>query len=123
MALKPAQITVKELADLCLQHMVQNAEQLAEFMVQSGIDPQSLRGLIGTDAFAHGLIDYVVSNEPLLREAMAKLAGVDLAALIRQAAVQIDDAIWRQIAAEEAAIRADPAATHDPDLIELFGRR
>ena len=75
-------------------------------------------------AMIPGLTEAIrVSNEPLLREAMAKLAGVDLAALIRQAAVQIDDAIWRQIAAEEAAIRADPAATHDPDLIELFGRR
>ena len=66
LALKAAQITVKELADLCLQHMVQHPEQLAEFMAQSGIDPQHLRGLIGTDGFAHGLIDYVVSNEPLL---------------------------------------------------------
>lgn len=66
MALKPAQVTIKELADLCLQHMVQNPEQLSEFMVQSGLDPQSLRSQIGTTGFAHGLIDYVVSNEPLL---------------------------------------------------------
>ena len=65
-ALKPAKITVKELADMCLQYLVQNPEQLAEFMVQTGIDPQSLRSLVGTDGFAHGLIDYVVSNEPLL---------------------------------------------------------
>ncbi len=66
LALKPAKITVPELADLCLQHMIQHPEQLAEFMAQSGIDPQNLRGLIGTDGFAHGLIDYVVSNEPVL---------------------------------------------------------
>jgi hypothetical protein len=61
------------------------------------------------------------SKDPVLREAMAKLAGVDPGALLRQAAKQVDDAIWRQIGAEEAAIRADPAATRDPDLIELFG--
>jgi hypothetical protein len=65
-ALKPARLTLKELADLCLQHLVQNPEQLAEFMVQSGIVPSDLRGLVGTTGFAHGLIDYVVSNEPLL---------------------------------------------------------
>ena len=66
MALKVPTPTVKEVADLCLEHLAQNPEQLAEFMVQSGIDPRSLRGLIRTDSFAHGLIDYVVSNEPLL---------------------------------------------------------
>ena len=66
MALKATQPTVRELADLCLQHLAQNPEQLAEFMGYSGIDPRSLRGMIGTDGFAHGLIDYVVSNEPML---------------------------------------------------------
>ena len=66
MALKTPQPTLKELADLCLQYLAQNPEQLAEFMVQSGIVPQDLRRLVGTDGFAHGLVDYVVSNEPLL---------------------------------------------------------
>jgi hypothetical protein len=66
LALKPARLAISELADLCLQHLAQNPEQLAEFMVQSGIHPTDLRGLVGTDDFAHGLIDYVVGNEPLL---------------------------------------------------------
>ena len=66
MALKTPQLTLKELADLCLQYLAQNPEQLAEFMVQSGFVPADLRGLLGTDGFAHGLVDYVVSNEPLL---------------------------------------------------------
>ena len=66
MALKPTPISISELADFCLQHLVQNPEQLAEFMVQTGISPADLRGLVGTPGFAHGLIDYVVSNEPLL---------------------------------------------------------
>jgi hypothetical protein len=35
-------------------------------MSHSGIDPSGLRRLIGTSDFAHGLIDYIVSNEPLL---------------------------------------------------------
>jgi hypothetical protein len=66
LALKTPQPTLKELADLCLQYLAQNPEQLAEFMVQSGLTPGDLRGLVGTDGFAHGLVDYVVSNEPLL---------------------------------------------------------
>jgi hypothetical protein len=35
-------------------------------MVHSGLTPSALRGLIGTETFARGLVDYVVSNEPLL---------------------------------------------------------
>ena len=66
MPLKPDRFTVAQLADMCLQHLAQNPEQLAEFMVQSGIQPAELRGLIGTHDFAHGLLDYVVGNEPLL---------------------------------------------------------
>lgn len=66
MALKPTTLSIKELADAALQYLAQNPSQLAEFMIQSGIDPQSLRSLVGTSGFAHGLIDYVVSNEPLL---------------------------------------------------------
>ena len=66
MALKTPQLTLKELADLCLEYLAQNPEQLAEFMVQSGLAPNDLRRLVGTDTFKHGLVDYVVSNEQLL---------------------------------------------------------
>ena len=66
MALKTPQLTLKELADLCLEYLAQNPEQLAEFMVQSGLAPNDLRRLVGTNTFKHGLVDYVVSNEQLL---------------------------------------------------------
>ena len=66
LALKPTRLTISELAERCLDHLAQNPEQLGEFMVQSGIQPAALRQLIGTHDFAHGLIDYVVANEPLL---------------------------------------------------------
>ena len=66
MALKPASLSIKDLADLALQHLIANPEQLAEFMVQSGLDPSTLRQAMATNGFRHGLIDYVVSNEPLL---------------------------------------------------------
>ncbi len=35
-------------------------------MIQTGVSPDNLRRLVGTEGFAHGLVDYVVSNEPLL---------------------------------------------------------
>jgi hypothetical protein len=66
LALKATPPTPKELADLCLQHLAENPEQLAEFMNISGFDPASLRGALGSAGLAHGLIDYVVQNEPLL---------------------------------------------------------
>ena len=66
MALKAAQPTPEEIADLCLTHLVQNPEQLADFMGIAGFSPDGLRKAIGTKSFALGLLDYVVQNEPLL---------------------------------------------------------
>lgn len=82
MALKPTRLTISELADVCLQHLAQNPEQLAEFMVQSGIQPRDLRRLVGTHEFAHGLIDYVVSNEGLL-VAIAEANGLKPETLVQ----------------------------------------
>ncbi|MEP7239546.1 MAG: DUF3572 family protein [Devosia sp.] len=64
--MKPHTLSLEQLADACLQHLVQNPDQLAEFMVQSGLTPTSLRGLVGTAGFSHGLVDYVAGNERLL---------------------------------------------------------
>ena len=66
MALKSPPLGVAELGDLCLQHLAENPEQLAEFMGISGISPDGLRRGVGTENFNRGLIDYFVQNEPLL---------------------------------------------------------
>ncbi|MEO6394541.1 MAG: DUF3572 family protein [Devosia sp.] len=54
------------MAGLCLQHLADNPDQLAEFMSISGLSPDSLRREIATPSFGRGLIDYFVGNEPLL---------------------------------------------------------
>jgi hypothetical protein len=64
--LKVPQPTAAELASLCLNHLAENPEQLADFMGITGISPDDLRKGIGTASFSRGLIDYVVQNEPLL---------------------------------------------------------
>jgi hypothetical protein len=66
LALKAPQPTLQELSDLCLNHLAQNPEQLADFMGIAGISPDGLRKALGTKSFALGLLDYVVQNEPLL---------------------------------------------------------
>lgn len=66
MALKAPQPTLEELADLCLNHLAQDPEQLADFMGIAGFSPDGLRKAIGSRSFALGLLDYVVQNEPLL---------------------------------------------------------
>jgi hypothetical protein len=66
LALKATTPTPQELADLCLNHLAENPEQLGEFMGLSGLDPSGLRKAIGTTSFGNGLIDYVVRHEPLL---------------------------------------------------------
>jgi hypothetical protein len=60
-------------------------------------------------------------DDPLVGQALAALIGSDPGATVRRIAGTIDDAIWGEIAREEAAIRADPAATRDSVLIGVFG--
>ena len=54
------------LASLCLGHLAEHPENLAEFMGIAGYTPQSLRGAVGTEQFGRGLIDYFAADEPLL---------------------------------------------------------
>jgi hypothetical protein len=84
-----------------------------------------LRGEVGTallDAMVPELGDALrVSRDPLVGQALAALTGVDVGGVADRFGRQIDDAIWGEIAREEAAIRADPESTRDPVLIGVFG--
>ena len=84
-----------------------------------------LRAEMGT-----ALVDAVVpelgeairlAEDPLVGQAVAALTGVDVGGVASRIGREVDDAIWGEIAREEAAIRADPQATRDPLLIAVFG--
>jgi len=62
-----------------------------------------------------------VAQDPLVGQLIAGLTGVDLGGMATTFSQTVDDAIWGEIGREEAAIRADPAATRDPVLIGVFG--
>ena len=62
-----------------------------------------------------------VAQDPLVGQLIAGLTGVDLGGMATTFSQTVDDAIWNEIGREEAAIRADPAATRDPVLIGVFG--
>lgn len=62
-----------------------------------------------------------VAQDPLVGQLIAGLTGVDVGGVASAFAGQVDDVIWNEIGREEAAIRADPAATRDPVLIGVFG--
>ncbi len=62
-----------------------------------------------------------VAQDPLVGQALGALTGVDLPQVAGRIATNIDDTIWREIGAEEAAIRANPQATRDPLIIGVFG--
>ncbi|MDP3551732.1 MAG: DUF4197 domain-containing protein [Novosphingobium sp.] len=62
-----------------------------------------------------------VSREPLLAEVLGALTGVDVGGIANSLAMQADNAIFRAIGREEAAIRADPRSTNDPVLMAAFG--
>jgi hypothetical protein len=66
LALKAAQPTPEEIADLCLAHLVQNPEQLADFMGVTGFSPAGLQRAVKDGSVTRGLLDYAVQNEPLL---------------------------------------------------------
>ena len=96
-------------------------------LVRGGPDAASsyLRGEVGP-----ALIDAVVpelgeairlSRDPLIGQALSALTGVDAAGVADRLGREVDNAIWGEIAREEAAIRANPQATRDPLLIGVFG--
>jgi hypothetical protein len=62
-----------------------------------------------------------LAEDPLLSGVLGALTGVDIAEAAERLAHIIEDAIWGEIAREEAAIRANPAASRDPLLIGVFG--
>lgn len=62
-----------------------------------------------------------VAQDPLIGQLLAGLTGVDVTGVARGFSAEVDEAVWGEIALEEAAIRADPNATRDPVLIAVFG--
>jgi len=83
-----------------------------------------LRQEVGTallDAMVPELGEAIrLTRDPLLGEAINALAGVNVGDVASRIGRAVDDAIWGEIAREEAAIRANPGVTRDPVLIGLF---
>jgi hypothetical protein len=63
---KSIELTPAHLGDLCLHHLAESPDQLAEFMTMTGYSPDALRRSVGGEQLARGLIDYFATNEPLL---------------------------------------------------------
>lgn len=84
-----------------------------------------LRAEMGTallDAIVPELGDAIrLTEDPLVGQALGALTGVNVGDLASRLGREVDNAIWGEIAREEAAIRANPQATRDPLLIGVFG--
>lgn len=59
-------------------------------------------------------------DNAVVAEALRSATGIDFAGLRDDVTRKASDGIYRAIAREEMAIRADPAATNDPLLIGVF---
>ena len=96
-------------------------------LVRGGPDAAStfLRGEVGPallDAMVPELGEAMrLSRDPVLGQALSALTGVDVAGVADRVGRAVDDAVWTEIAREEAAIRARPEDTRDPLLIGVFG--
>lgn len=62
-----------------------------------------------------------IAAEPVVAQLLRTASGIDLPGLAAAVADQANRGLWRAIAQEEAAIRADPRSTNDPVLIAVFG--
>jgi hypothetical protein len=62
-----------------------------------------------------------LAEDPLVGQALGALTGVNVSDVAGRIGREVDNAIWGEIAREEAAIRANPQATRDPMLIGVFG--
>jgi hypothetical protein len=60
------ELTAESLGALCLGHLAEDPQQLAEFMNLTGMSPQDLRNAVGSHGLARGLVDYFAGNEPLM---------------------------------------------------------
>jgi hypothetical protein len=96
-------------------------------LVQGGPSAASdfLRGELGTallDAMVPELGDALrLAEDPLVGQALGALTGVNIGDIAGRIGREVDNAVWGEIAREEAAIRADPGKTRDPLLIGVFG--
>lgn len=61
-----------------------------------------------------------IASDPLVGQLISGLTGIDVAGVSRNFATTIDNAVWREIGVEEAAIRANPRSTNDPLLIAVL---
>ena len=60
-------------------------------------------------------------DSAIVNEALKYATGIDFASLRDDVSTKASNAIYRAIAREESAIRANPQATNDPLLIGVFG--
>ncbi|WP_232491965.1 DUF4197 domain-containing protein [Novosphingobium kaempferiae] len=58
-----------------------------------------------------------IAEDPILSIAITALTGVDVADAAHALALEADNAIWYEIGAQEAEIRANPETTNDTALI------
>lgn len=62
-----------------------------------------------------------LAGDPIVGQVLRSVTGYDVAGLAGDVTRGANRAIWNAIGAEEATIRANPAATNDPVIIGVFG--
>ena len=83
-----------------------------------------LRGEMG-NALVQAMVPEVgealqIAQDPLVGQVLSALTGVDIPAVANTFSTRVNDVIWSEIGAEEAAIRANPRSTNDPLLIAVL---
>jgi hypothetical protein len=59
-------LPISQIAERYLAMLAEAPDELARFMSETGLSPDSLRGSVGSAALDTGLVDHLVANEPAL---------------------------------------------------------
>lgn len=62
-----------------------------------------------------------IASDPLVGQLIDAATGTNVSGIANRLAGNVNDAIWEEMGAEEAAIRANPEETKDPLIIGVFG--
>lgn len=96
--------------------IINGGDRAATNLLQSQLGPSLATHMLpgiskGLNLFDNEIINLVLSQ----------VSGIDFADISNDVTNKASDAIYRSIGAQEAKIRANPAATNDPVLIGVFG--
>lgn len=108
--------TIKNMSIADAAAIIKGGDRAATTLLQNELGPSLATHILPGVSKGLNLFD----NE-IINLALSQVSDVNFADISEDVTNKVSDSIYRSIAAQEAKIRANPAATNDPMLIAVFG--